>query len=73
MLRGLQGGQVVAVPLYSPSDVKIVDWRMDCFVERGFHTAYAAALAARRDVDRALVERLLDEGATHEQVLDIVL
>jgi hypothetical protein len=61
------------VRLYDPdADVKIVDWRTDCFVECGFKLGRATVLALRRDVDRQYVERLLKEGATHDEVWDIV-
>jgi hypothetical protein len=63
-----------AVPLYDHTvDIKVIDWRCDCFVERGFGLVEAGVLAQRRDIDRAHVERLLDEGATHREVLDLVL
>jgi hypothetical protein len=61
-------------PLYDTEhDEKIVDWRCDCFVDRGFLVIQATALAVRRDIDRVLVERLLDQGATHAEVMEIVL
>lgn len=54
-------------------DAKIIGWRAECFEARGFGPAVAALLAMRRDVDRVQVERLLDQGATHRQVYDLVL
>lgn len=54
-------------------DIKVVGWRVECFEARGMSHVQAMALAIRRDVDRAHVERLLDEGATVEQVMELVL
>jgi len=54
-------------------DMKVIGWRVECFEGRGFDHADALALALRRDVDREEVERLLDRGAKHAEVLDLVL
>lgn len=61
-------------PTYDPAvDTKVIDWRMDAFVARGFGLLKARCLAVRRDIDRAQVERMLDQGATHAQVLEALL
>jgi hypothetical protein len=63
-----------ALPLYDALvDAKVLDWRVDCFMGRGFSLLDARVLAQRRAVDRAHVERLLDQGATHDQVRETVL
>lgn len=54
-------------------DHGIVSWRVDCFQGRGFDHADALTMALRRDVDRGEVERLLDRGASHAEVVEIVL
>lgn len=60
-------------PLYDPkADEGIVFWRAGVFMERGFDFLDALALAVRRDVDRQHVEDLLDRGATHAQVRELV-
>lgn len=53
-------------------DAKTVGWRAECFEGRGFSPGAAMMLALRRDVDRAHVERLLDQGATHLQVMELL-
>lgn len=66
----------MSAPLYNPAgdiDGKIVDWRLLCFIRYGFGRIVASRLAIRRDVDRENVARLLERGATHTQVEDIVL
>lgn len=60
--------------LYSmASDMRVIGWRVECFEAKGFDHVDALALALRRDVDRVEVERLVDDGATHRQVMDLVL
>lgn len=63
-----------AANLYdAENDAKIVGWRVECFEWMGFFHEHALAFAFRRDVDRAHVERLLNAGATHAQVVGLVL
>lgn len=61
-------------PLYDHRvDEGIVFFRIGVFMARGFDWGDAMTMALRRDVDRQRVEDLLDGGATHGQVLGIVL
>lgn len=63
-----------AEPLYDPdADAKIVAWRLTSFEDLGFDALYASTLALRRDVDREQVERMIQAGATPDQVREIVL
>lgn len=64
-----------ALSMYSlkqPRDRKIIDWRMDCLKAMGFTLEGAATLALRRDVDLHKVQRMLDAGAQHDVVKQIV-
>lgn len=64
------------LPTYSPEDgrdAQLVDWRILCFQGLGFTELNAVALAMRRDIDRARVESLLKAGASHIQVMAIVI
>lgn len=54
-------------------DARIIEWRTRCFKGLGFTELNAAALAVRRDVDRARVERMLGAGASHVQVMAVEL
>lgn len=54
-------------------DAKIIDWRVQCFLELGFDVLYAGVLAVRRDVDREEVERLIAAGANPELAVQILL
>lgn len=60
--------------VYDPtSEIGIVQWRLQCFEADGFAPLGASALALRRDVDREMVGRMLAGGASHTQVLAILL
>lgn len=63
-------------PLYDitdPEEGRVVAWRMECFERAGFAQLEASALALRRDVDRAVVERMVEDGAPPELIAEIVL
>ena len=63
-------------PLYDanqPSDAKIIDWRLGVFGRLGFDVVNALAMALRRDIDSERVKGLIQNGASHELVLSIVL
>lgn len=59
--------------LANTKDADIVAWRADAFGALGFNFVQASELAMRRDVDRAQVARLIGQGATPDQVCEIVL
>lgn len=50
--------------VHEPRESAIVVWRARCFEEAGLGYDDAWALAKRRDVDRADVERVLRAGAS---------
>jgi hypothetical protein len=52
---------------------KIVSFRAEVFEQYGFARPQAKRMARRRDVDRERVKELLEGGATHSQVLEILL
>lgn len=59
--------------LYDPVvDTNLVAWRLDSFERLGFDALEASALAVRRDIDREHVQRMLNGGASHAQVMAIV-
>jgi hypothetical protein len=64
----------VSTRLYDPvHDSKIIDWRMLQFIKLGIGELDASALAARRDVDREHVQRLVRGGCSASLVKEIVL
>lgn len=72
----MPGMEMLQPPLYDvhePGDQAIVNWRLECFEAAGMELAAAAALAIRRDIDRARVEVLLARGATSAQVCEMLL
>jgi hypothetical protein len=63
-------------PTYNMADEReaaIVRWRLRCFEGAGVEPLGASALALRRDIDRADVERLLQGGASSAEVCAIFL
>jgi hypothetical protein len=55
------------------SDEAVIGWRVECIEGLGFPPGATLRLAARRDIDRAHVERMVRHGATPAQVCRIVL
>lgn len=51
---------------------EIEEWRMKKFTEMNFGPQEAKRLAKLRTVDTHLVQRMISQGATHEQVIRIV-
>lgn len=54
------------------ADEKTVLWRRKEFVRLGFSMGEAQTLAPRREAELRDIERWLDQGASHAQVLAIV-
>lgn len=55
------------------ADSKIVGWRTERLEGVGFTQLTATALAVRRDIDLHSACRMVERGATHEQVARILL
>jgi hypothetical protein len=55
------------------ADEVIIGWRVECFEALGFPPGATLKLAARRDVDRAAVELMIQRGASPAQVCRIRL
>lgn len=61
-------------PTYDPvSDAGVIGWRVECFESYGMGHTDAMLLALRKDIDRAVVERMRAQGATPAQVLGALL
>jgi hypothetical protein len=54
-------------------DARIVEWRMHSFHLLGIDELTSSSLAVRRDIDRALVERMVIGGATTDELRAILL
>lgn len=54
------------------ADPKTVEWRRREFIRLGFSRGEAQTLAPRRDAELRDIERWLEQGCTHAQVLLIV-
>jgi hypothetical protein len=54
-------------------DLAVLKWRTEQFEALGFERTVAKMLAMTPDVDLHQVRKLVADGATHEQVLQIVL
>jgi hypothetical protein len=48
-------------------------WRLEQFAENGFDPKTSVRLARRLDIDWHKAVRMLDDGCSHEQVLEILL
>lgn len=56
-----------------PAQARIVAWRERVFERLGFDVVPGRALAMRRDVDHHAAGDMLTAGATHAQVVGILL